>query len=388
MPLKLYDASEQEFLDYVLSSEAPASAMRLEYHVGEHVFSESPLEDEPVIEAEWGRTDDDRPAQELTLRIKESINPEEIRNASAYVFLNVGDLRIRQFSGQVLGVTPGRVRTEIRAVTGGYWLDKVRRGETVSYANVSCREVVADCVSRLDRYDLRRMDLGEDAGPKLKRQDSTLFQINASLADPIAAAVDEGDRFFTDSPYNAPLLTKDRGPAEATEVLHEYVVGEDIDPLEFEPELASDEFYAVVAYREVNGIVEELFDPILVPGSNAPVGAMYEVEVTDESLTAGEDAYHLGIQVANRVALGQATVNFSVRWIHPLLMDGDFISIVEPFVEGGRSGVRRWVAKVIRQRKTHDLRQLFESVEMVRVGTTYDTLREVKGLSSRGHVFP
>ena len=115
---------------------------------------------------------------------------------------------------------------------------------------------------------------------------------------------------------------------------------------------------------------------------------MYEVEVTDESLTAEDDAYYLGVQVANRLVMGAATVSFPVRWIHPLLIDGDFISIVEPFVEGGKSGVRRWIAKVIRQRKTHDVRQLFESVEMVRVSTVYDNARPVQALPSRGHLFP
>lgn len=39
------------------------------------------------------------PAQELTLRVKMRIDPDEIRNEQAYVYINIADVRIRQFGG-------------------------------------------------------------------------------------------------------------------------------------------------------------------------------------------------------------------------------------------------------------------------------------------------
>lgn len=377
MPIPLYDESDRAFLNDILRSESPASAMRPEYFAGEHDLTDL------VLEAEWGRPDDERPAQELTLRVKESLDPDEIRNQVAYVILTIGDMRIRQFTGRVLGVTPGRVRSEIRAVTGGYWLDKLRFGETVSYADVSPTEVVYDCVSRNERYDLRWLDLEDIPGPKLKRDNSSLYTARSYLSDPIGAAVGAAELFFTDSPYNAPLLVRDRNAAEATEVLHEYVVGVDIEPEDFLPEIASDEYFAVVAYRDVNGIPTELFDPIEIDGSTAPVDATYEIEVTDSTETADADAYTLAVEAANRFAGGEATVSFSVDWIHPLMLDGDFISIVEPFIYGTKSGVKNWIGKVVRQRKTNEVTHLFESVEMVRRSITYNQQSKVSAMPSR-----
>ena len=76
-----------------------------------------------------------------------SIDPDEIPNEQAYVYINIANVRIRQFGGQVLEVTTGRARTEVRVVTGGYWLDKQRFPVVVSYANVSPSALIKDCLT-------------------------------------------------------------------------------------------------------------------------------------------------------------------------------------------------------------------------------------------------
>jgi hypothetical protein len=139
--LNLRDPEQREFIDEILSSLAPANAMRLEYHVGGYDLTDF------ILEAEWDRTDDERPAQESTLRVKMSIDPDEIPNEQAYVYINIANVHIRQFGGQVLEVTTGRARTEVRVVTGGYWLDKQRLPAVVSYANVSHSAVIKDCLT-------------------------------------------------------------------------------------------------------------------------------------------------------------------------------------------------------------------------------------------------
>jgi hypothetical protein len=375
MSIKLDNPDRSAFLDEILKKPAPANAMRPEYHVGTYDFTEY------VLEAEWGRPDDERPAQELILRVKMSIDPNEIRNEHVYVYLNVADIRITQFSGRVLSVRAGRARTEIVAVTGGYWLDKQRLPGVISYADVGPSEVIADCVKRMTRYDLAWMALEEVSGPKFPITDESTFDKRNKLSDPIGIAVSTAELFFTDSVYNAPSLTRDRSAAEATEVLHEYVVGEDIEQDDFLPEILGDEYYSVVATREANGEVEDLFEPVLIPDSVAPVDAVYEITVDEESSTAIPDAYALAVEAATRFGMGGATVSFSVKWIHPLMEDGDFISIVEPFVYGNKSGTRYWIGKVVRQRKTNELIHLFESVEMIRQSTTYDEPTKVGRLS-------
>ena len=93
MSLTLRDPEQREFIDEILSSLVPANAMRLEYHVGGYDLTDF------ILEAEWDRTDDERPAQESTLRVKMSIYPDEIPNEQAYVYINIADVRIRQFGG-------------------------------------------------------------------------------------------------------------------------------------------------------------------------------------------------------------------------------------------------------------------------------------------------
>ena len=374
MALSLKDPQQLDFLAEILQFPAPANAMEFEYQVGNIDLSDV------VAEAEWGRPDDERPAQELILRVKESLDPEEVRNADVYVYLNIADLRIRQFAGRVLSISSGRVRSELRAVTAGYWLDKQRLPGSVSYANIGPSQVIYDCVRRMTRYELAWMDLEEVSAPKFKAVAENTFDKRNKLADPIGQAVTAGELFFYDSVYNAPVLRRDRSPAEATEFLHEYVVGEDIDPDDFLPEIAGDEYYSVVATREVGGEIEDLFDPILIPESTAPVDAVYEVEVSDDTSTAGQDAHQLAVEAANRFAMGGATVSFTVDWIHPLMTDGDFISILEPFDYNGVSGHRRWAAKVIRQRKTHEKVHMFESVEMVKTSLAYDKPKRLSQL--------
>lgn len=67
MSLTLRDPEQREFIGEILSSLVPANAMRLEYRVGGYGLTDF------ILEAEWDRTDDERPAQESTLRVKMSI---------------------------------------------------------------------------------------------------------------------------------------------------------------------------------------------------------------------------------------------------------------------------------------------------------------------------
>lgn len=176
------------------------------------------------------------------------------------------------------------------------------------------------------------------------------------LSRPIAAAVEEAELFFRDSPYNSPLCHRDRGPAEATEVLHEFVVGIHIDPDDFQPESTSDDYYDVVIYTTdaTTGDVVYVTDPILIPGSSAPVGAGYEIPVSDDTTTGPDDAYALGTKVASRLIHGESTVTVPIKFPLPLLVDGDFLSITEPFNEGGRTGTRNWIAQVDIATERHD----------------------------------
>ena len=58
----------------------------------------------------------------------------------------------------------------------------------------------------------------------------------------------------------------------------------------------------MVATREVGGEIEDLFEPILVPDSTAPEDAVYEVEISEDTETAGKDAWTLAVEAANRFA--------------------------------------------------------------------------------------
>jgi hypothetical protein len=393
VPLKTnLSAAEMAALEDVLRSRAPASSMRLEYYAGTRDLN--PQEDRKgVIEAEWGRPDAERPALEFTGTFRETL-PLSLRKEKLTVDLVVetalGEHSFRRFTGDIRRVTPTPAGTIIQAASGGYWLDKVRFGEVQSYVNVAPSAVVWDAVTRAAEagvYDLRHAEIEYVAGPKVRREEFLLNLPMDKLARPVSAAVEEGELFFRDSPLNAPLSHRDRGPAEAESVEWEYIVGRDTEPVDFRPETEGDEFYDVVCYRTLaSGNQELLFDPIKIAGSTAPIGAGYEINVSDESDTATDDTYQMAAEAALRLRDGESTSTQSIKWIHPLLVDGDFVGWTEPFDEATRAGTRIWIAKIDTLKESSDLTQEM-SMTLVRRREEEESVAKVSPLGvvrSRG----
>jgi hypothetical protein len=332
MPLRSsHSQRELDALRIVLDSRSPASKMRYHYVAG-------PVDLTPwIVEGQWGRPAAESPAREFTGRFKLPL-PQELRRETLTIDLvvstHVGELTFRRFTG--------RIRTLVS-----------RRGYSPS-------DIVWDAVTRATSagvYDFLYADIEPVDGPKVRREEFLAISKVDKLSRPIGAAVEEADLFFRDSPLNSPLCHRNRGPAEATEVLYEYVVGRHIDPTDFDAAATSDDYYDVVIYRRDadTGAIDYLIDPILIPDSSAPVGAGYEIEVTDESATSEDDAYVLATKVASRLEHGESTAGFTTKFPHPLLVDGDFISIPEPFEEGGRRGMRYWIAEVLVATERFDL---------------------------------
>jgi hypothetical protein len=361
MPLRSpHSDRELDALRLVLDSRSPASKMRYHYSAG-------PIDLTPwKVEAQWGRPDAAAPAREFSGRFKLPL-PQELRRETLTVDLvvrtHLGDLTFRRFTGRIRTLVSRRGYSEIEAASGGYCLDKVRFGEDgVTYADWAPSDIIWDAVTRATSagvYDFLYADIEPVDGPKVRREEFLAITKVDKLSRPIGAAVEEAELFFRDSPLNSPLCHRDRGPAEATEVLYEYVVGKHIDQSDFDAAATSDDYYDVVIYRRDpdTGGIDYLIDPILIPDSSAPVGAGYEIEVTDESATSEDDAYVLATKVASRLEHGESTAGFTVKFPHPLMVDGDFVSIPEPF-EGeanGRRGMRYWIAEVLVMTERHDL---------------------------------
>lgn len=355
-------------LNSVLTQRAPANKMRFQYFLGSYDLTPY------VIEAEWGRTGSDQPAIAFTGRFKRTV-PEALKNETMNVNLEIetseGPVVVRRFSGRVDELMIRRGLTTVEAQTGGFWLDKIRFDEDgVSYTDWPLSSVVWDVVTRAASagvYQMSFADIETVEGPSIRRDEFLAISRIDKLSRPLDAAVEEGELFFRDSPYNAPLCHRDKGPAEASDVLVEYVIGVDVDPDGFEPAATSDQFYDVVVYQTDpdTGAITYLFEPILIPNSLAPKGVGYEISVTDDTPTAQEDAYALAQKVAGRLIHGESTARFALQWPHPLMVDGDFVSIVEPFQEAERSGSRYWIGQVEVNTQRHDLTSEIE-VTMVR----------------------
>lgn len=389
MPLQTnMTQDEQVALNAVLQSRSPASYMRLEYYAGSELLGVTSREDElGAVEAEWGRPDAERPALEFTGMFREIYDPDDLRREVLRVDLIVetalGGFRFRRFTGPIRRVAPSRIGTRIQAASGGYWLDKIRFDETVAFTNVEPSEVVWRCVllaSEAGAYDYNYADIEYVPGPKVRREEFLVNTKVDKLARPIAAAVEEGDLFFRDSPYNAPMCHRARGPAEADEVVWTYRVGEDVDEEEWEPETDGDEYDAVLCYRVTpDGQIEYLFDPIKIEGSVAPERASYEINISDESDTSNADAYHLATEAALRLRDGESTTTQTLPWIHPLLVDGDFVAWTQPFDTGTRAGTRHWIGQVNPIKETSELEQE-QSLIMVRRREEYDPVPTVLAL--------
>ncbi len=346
-----------------------------------------------AIDASWGRPDAERPALEFTGTFRDTLPLElrkEVLSVDLVVETRVGDLSFRRFTGGIRRITPTLAGTQIQAASGGYWLDKVRFDEVATYTDASPSEVVWDVVTRANErgvYDLRGVDIERVDGPKVRREEFLLNLPIDKLSRALAAAVEEGALFFRDSPTNAPLCHPDRGPAEAQDVEWEYAVGVDVDPSSWLPETTGDEFDAVLPYRAKDGgsiefILETNSDPatryISIPGSVAPRGASYEINISDESVTASADAFHLCAEAALRLQDGESTTSVDLKWPHPLLVDGDFTAWSEPgaTLEGG-TGTRRWIAKIETLNEKGDFTQTQELLMVVASEETEASLGKV-----------
>lgn len=332
-------------------------------------------------EAQWGRPDSAAPGREFSGRFKVEL-PTSMRREHITVDLAVdtavGTLMFRRYTGRVRSLKNRRGRCEITAASGGFWLDRVRFEEVgVSYVDVAPSEVIWDVVGRAAAsgvYDFLYADIEPVDGPKVRREEFLTITRIDKLSRPVGAAVEEAGLFFRDSPYNSPLCHRDRGPAEATDVLHEYVVGVHVDTDDFIPESTADDYYDVVMYTvdATTGAIDYPIDPILIPDSSAPLNAGYEIALSDESLTGPDDLYALGVKIASRLVHGESTVTFPVKFPHPLLVDGDFLSIAEPFTDDFRSGTRYWIAQVDIATERHDLTQELQLI-MVQLREDEDT---------------
>lgn len=313
---------------------------------------------EDLVSCDWGREDAGRPG--VVFRATLEWSPSmDLGREDVILNLLIDGVRVRSFTGKVHRFSAGgdAEANELIAHTGGYWLDKISMKTDEDYDGERPEDVVRDAVLRNRFYDSRFIFV-ERAGSNLLfgRRGARRFKAWADKLDrPLDAVGREAKYRYIDNVLGGLDARVKKSPAIAGEVVWSYVVGEDFDG--FLPEPLGDEYSEVVALREVDGDLVPLEGmPIPVPGSKAPPDTPYEIPISDDGGDEGagvlydEEIWQQANLAASRFALGEASCNFSVDWINPLVFDGSNVAVAQPFSVGSGadkiSGVRHWIAEV------------------------------------------
>ncbi len=336
----LSDPKAQEDLMAILLSENPAARQTSEFVVGSDFLTED------FTELTCGREGEDI-ARVLEATVAGSI-PTGLKGREVRLDLLTGAHSLRMFTGEVVQPVGGRGESSLTCSTAGYWNPSIQLGEARSYVGQSASDMAFSVILLNSRYDKHHINIDPDSSLRINREEDQMFSKVAKIDDVLGAIREEAEVFQRDTFFNGFRQSARRGPAEASEIAWEFIIGRDIDPEEgFERDEVAEEFYDVMAYRATDDGdgIEEL-ERTLVPGSTAPPGATYEIEITDESLDAGVSVWQLVFEAAQRLMLGQYSGGFEIKYVHPLLEDGDTVLLVEPEIENGLLVTKRWYATI------------------------------------------
>ena len=278
--------------------------------------------------------------------------PASLEGRDVEATLYVGNATLTLFRGEAARPSDDG----LLAGTGGYWLESISLGEEVSYSGTDPSLAAYELLSRAPYSGpvwVAPMDgsftrSGEDAfGPRV------------NVSEALSEIAEEFDMSFFDTADNGHNGIKKPSLDSPGEVVWTFTVGFDVPGDEGEQEggfsyaREEDSYRYVIVYAEQDGHTE-LTEPIEVPNSRAPAGAIYWLEQSVEENadgTAGSPdikrAYQDGYERANRLSRGQWTVGINPVYIHPLLERGDCVAVIESGYERDGQEVysyeRRWV---------------------------------------------
>jgi hypothetical protein len=347
-----FDPRDDDRLREILRGENPGASQEVELLIDGEPYTDQALD--------WtvGRPESERPGMVLSSSFGGYL-PTGLKNRPVTYDVITEGIRIRRFTGHALRPASGRAVSELTAASGGFWLDKTCLDEDVVVAGARPDQVILDALTRSPRYDKLQLDVETIETPKISRQGDQKFRRFDYPADMLVAATEEVEVVIADTAYNGSRVRLARGPAEVQEPVWTFYVGRDIDPDDFAPAPASEEYSDVIVYRDVDG-VQTVLASVVVADSEAPPATYYLIESSEEGDDYFLGAWQRASMVAQRLSRGEREQRVPLAYIHPLLEDGDVVAIVHEYERRLTAAtsvgvIETWFAEIRTQSETRNL---------------------------------
>jgi hypothetical protein len=354
------DEREREEVERVYESDDPGAEITYVLTIDGEPYTDL------AREITSGRESDSEPGQVLTAQIAEPIS-RWAKGAETRLELIVGGVARRRFTGKVLTARFREGFTEITCVTGGHYNGKVLLMERVEYDRERPDEVLVDAILRNQAYDHTFTEVLPIPNPRITR--SLLpayadgFTHLDTVGDILQSVGEETQLFQVDNFFNGYTARKDVGPARLMELDATYYVGTTvksmINPDEFEWTPTEEEYWGVLAYRELEegtsgatGAGEiEIVARVRISDSSAPPNAWFPIAISNDQSDA--EATMLAFDAAARLEHsggGLYETTFPLPFVDSRISDGACILIVQPDVDGDDPVVRFFRAEIYTQK--------------------------------------
>lgn len=337
--IDLATSSERDRVLRVMNSRNPAAGQDWECWVGPKPLKRS------TLDLSFGRDKDGIP-QVLDTTLGAPLD-KKLRGKTVTLDLVVGGVPITRYTGRALKIKrAGRRRSRLKAVTQGWWLDRKRLEADTAYQNAVPREVALSILGRLE-YLGPDVIVADVRTPLFTRQAGEAYR----SVDPLRRVLDdvsgETGMVFFDTRLGGHRALVPPPAAYPGDPVATFRLGEDLDEEEtFTYEETDDEWRDVVVWRaKADGSTEDL-QRVDIPGSAAPEGVSYQIEVSDSSPLALANALYEAQTAATNLIMGMSTGQLVLPYYPALLEEMDAIVVVEPDEDDEDWILRHWLCRI------------------------------------------
>lgn len=332
------NASDQAAVEAALRSDNPAAQTEWEFWVGPRNL------DARVEALSYGR-EGDSIAAALETELSGALNPKT-KGENVTVDIVVAGIPTRRFTGEAHKPTNSGSSSKLLANTAGWWAggeSSVKLGRLRSFTGYSPKRAAEEMLLGLPyRGDV---DIEETAQQTFKRGAFEAFLRTDETKDVLDAVTAETMVIFKDHRLNGVRGAVPRPAPLAGDVVWTFVVGRDCDLEAFSYSPETNEYRDVLAYREVDGTVEDMAYAE-IPGSTAPENATYLIPIETEGPEAYAEARQKVNEATTNLIHGESEWSLDLPWIHVLLEEDDVVEVLEPTEDETDLILRRWLCRV------------------------------------------
>lgn len=329
------DPRAQAAIEAALRSENPAALTEWEFWAGNRNL------DARVESLSYGR-EGDSIASALEANLAGALNPG-IRSEDVTVDIIVAGIPTRRFTGRAHRPTNAGFRSKLLANTAGWWASgdaSVKLGSEKRFAGYTPRRAAEEILLRLPYSG--SVDIEQTSQETFVRGATEPFLKTEETKAVLDAVSSETKLVFTDTRLNGVVGRRPRPAPLSGDVVWTLRAGRDFDSDAFTYNPDPNEYRDVLAWRfKLDGTVEDLAYAS-IPGSTAPEGATYLIQIETEGVAAYAEAREKVNEAATNLIHGEAEWSLSLPWIHALLEEGDVVEIEDE----SDLILRRWLARV------------------------------------------